>query len=113
MRLWLDAQLSPAIAEWISATFGLEAVSVIDLKLEAAKDPDLFRAARGVGVALMSKDADIPMLLTRHGPPPQVIHLTCGNTSNAELKRILTSALLRALELLHQGEAMIEIGGPG
>ena len=53
------------------------------------------------------------------GPPPQVIWITCGNTSNARLKEILTNTLPKALELLESGENLIEInaieklGGPG
>jgi predicted nuclease of predicted toxin-antitoxin system len=38
----------------------------------------------------MTKDSDFVALLDRFGPPPQVIWITCGNTSNARLKEILT-----------------------
>ncbi|MBI4357408.1 MAG: DUF5615 family PIN-like protein [Gammaproteobacteria bacterium] len=31
MKLWIDAQLSPAIADWIKRQYGWEAIAVRDL----------------------------------------------------------------------------------
>jgi predicted nuclease of predicted toxin-antitoxin system len=53
--LWIDAQLSPALASWIRETFGLEAQAVRDVGLRNAKDPVTFRAAREAGAVVMSK----------------------------------------------------------
>jgi predicted nuclease of predicted toxin-antitoxin system len=58
----------------------------------------------------MTKDRDFIRLLDEHGPPPQVIWLTCGNTSSASLRELLTVTLPKALELLQAGEKMVEIG---
>jgi predicted nuclease of predicted toxin-antitoxin system len=44
--IWIDAQLSPALARWIRETFGIEARAVRDLGLRNAKDPAIFKAAR-------------------------------------------------------------------
>jgi len=38
MTIWVDAHLSPAIANWITDTFGVEAVALRDLGLR--EDPD-------------------------------------------------------------------------
>lgn len=57
----------------------------------------------------MTKDSDFVVLLERFGPPPQVLWLTCGNTSNVRLKEILTSTLPNALGLLNSGEKLVEI----
>ena len=59
----------------------------------------------------MTKDRDFVDLVEQYGSPPQVIWLTCGNTSNARLKEILTATLLDALELLRSGERLVEITG--
>jgi predicted nuclease of predicted toxin-antitoxin system len=59
----------------------------------------------------MTKDRDFVELVERYGSPPQVIWLTCGNTSNARLKEILTATLPDALELLRSGERLVEITG--
>lgn len=59
----------------------------------------------------MTKDADFMRLLEKHGAPPQVIWITCGNTSNARMREVLVEALPKALAILDQGESLIEISG--
>jgi predicted nuclease of predicted toxin-antitoxin system len=107
--IWIDAQLSPALARWIHETFRIEAQAVRDLGLRNTKDPVIFKAAREAGVVVMSKDEDFRLLVERLGPPPQVLWVTCGNTSNARLREILTKSLPPALELLPRGEPLVEI----
>ncbi|WP_375501749.1 DUF5615 family PIN-like protein [uncultured Nostoc sp.] len=111
MTIWVDAHLSPAIATWITITFGITALALRDVGLRDAEDPDIFEAARARGVIFITKDSDFVDLVDRLGTPPQVIWLTCGNTSNARLKEILNSTLPEALELLRSGEALVEIRG--
>lgn len=109
MNVWVDAQLSPALAPWITSTFGVECHAVRELGLLGAKDPQIFQAARDAGVVIITKDSDFLILLDRFGPPPQILWITCGNTSNSYLKGILISRLTEALELLAQGEPLVEI----
>ena len=112
MILWIDAQLSPALAPWIGREFGVEAVSARHLGLVGARDLAIFRAAREANATVMTKDSDFPLLLQRLGPPPAVIWLRCGNTSNAYLKRLLRDALPAALGLIEAGEPLVEIVDP-
>jgi predicted nuclease of predicted toxin-antitoxin system len=109
MIIWIDAQLSPQIAVWISNVFPVTAVAIRDLGLRDARDVDIFQAAQLANAVVMTKDSDFLLLLDRFGPPPQVIWITCGNTSNARLKEILTTTLPRTLELLNSGEKLVEI----
>ncbi len=109
MILWLDAQLSPALAEWMTVTFGIEAISVRDLGLREAGDPQIFDAAREAESVVMTKDADFVELVERLGPPPPVLWVTCGNTTNARLKQILDSCFPLAMRLIEQGEPVVEI----
>jgi predicted nuclease of predicted toxin-antitoxin system len=109
MTLWIDAQISPAIATWIREYFGVEAVAVRDLGLREATDQEIFSAARRERAVVMTKDSDFVLLLERLGPPPQIIWLRCGNTSNSRLREILTSTLPKALGLLNVGERLVEI----
>jgi predicted nuclease of predicted toxin-antitoxin system len=109
MTIWLDAQLSPAIATWISLQYGVSAIALRDVGLRDATDREIFFAARVADAVVMTKDSDFVSLLEKHGPPPKVIWLTCGNTSNARLKEILTGTLEKALELLQAGERLVEI----
>lgn len=109
MSLWIDAQMSPAIAVWISRSFAMNTMAVRDLGLREATDQEIFQAAKRENAIVMTKDRDFVSLLDKFGPPPQVIWVTCGNTSNARLKEILTSTLPKALELLGSGEPLVEI----
>ena len=109
MKIWLDAQISPDIAQWFSATFGVEALSVKDLGLRDATDRNIFLAAREARAVVLTKDRDLVDLASQLGTPPQILWITCGNTSNAKLKTILTQAWPSAALLLGAGEAIIEI----
>jgi predicted nuclease of predicted toxin-antitoxin system len=109
MIIWVDAQMSPAIAAWVSSNFPVSAVAIRDLGLRDAEDQDIFQAAKRENAVVMTKDSDFVLLLDRLGAPPQVIWVTCGNTSNARLKEILTNTLPKALELLKSGEKLVEI----
>jgi predicted nuclease of predicted toxin-antitoxin system len=109
--IWIDAHLSPAIATWITSTFRVTAVALRDLGLRNAEDPEIFEAAKAQGVIFMTKDSDFVDLVERLEAPPQIIWLTCGNTSNDRLREILSSTLAEALELLSSGEKLVEISG--
>ena len=110
MTLWIDAQLAPALAPWVTESIsGVNAFSLKRLGLHDADDLDVFMAARDSDVIVMTKDVDFVDLLMKHGPPPKMIWLTCGNTSNEFLKGILLTKLPLALGLLSPQEPLVEI----
>lgn len=109
MKLWIDAQLSSHLAVWIRKTFAIDAYSLEYLKLDEAEDEDIFLAAREASAVVMTKDEDFVRLQKRLGTPPQMIWITCGNTSNEHLRVILQSTLENAMKFLESGEALVEI----
>ncbi len=111
LTIWLDAQLPPALAAWLQAECGVAAIPVRELGLRDADDPRIFAAARAASVVVLTKDSDFVLLLERFGPPPQVIWLTCGNTSNAYLRALLRGTWSRTNDLLRAGEPLVEIRG--
>ncbi|MEM9986307.1 MAG: DUF5615 family PIN-like protein [Bacteroidota bacterium] len=109
MTIWLDAQLSPALALWLTETFTqVEAFSAKYLGLRDAEDEEIFQAAREAEAVVMTKDQDFVAMLERLGPPPKVIWLTCGNTSNVRIKTLLSQTLPDAIDLLAK-EPLVEI----
>jgi predicted nuclease of predicted toxin-antitoxin system len=110
MIFWLDAQISPAIAVWLRMRFGMDVSAVRDLGLRDAEDAEIYAAARRAGVVVVTKDSDFVEMLQRIGPPPQILWLRSGNTSNPRLKQILAQALPDVLPLLEGGEPLVEIG---
>lgn len=113
MLLWIDAQLSPALAPWLVETFRVDAVAVRELSLRDAEDSAIFARAREAGAIVLTKDSDFVDLVTRVGPPPQILWLTCGNTSNLFLRQVLADAWPHIVAMLTVGEPLIEISGRG
>lgn len=109
MIFWIDAQLSPQLAPWLAVRFGVTAQAVRDLGLRDATDRAIFDAARAAGAVVITKDRDFPDLLVRFGPPPQVIWVTCGNTSNARMRQIFETLFPHALLLIQGGNELVEI----
>jgi predicted nuclease of predicted toxin-antitoxin system len=107
--LWIDAQLSPRLAPWIQQRFGIDARAIRDLNLLRADDERIFLAARAAQAVVLTKDRDFVRLLARLGPPPAVIWVTCGNTSNSRLEAVLSAAMPKAMAHLHAGDSLVEI----
>ena len=112
MIFWLNAQLPPSLATWLTETFGVSAVTLQELRLRDAQDIEIFNAARANGsdTVIITKDRDFVDLVIRLGNPPQILWLTCGNITNRDLQRIFTRAFPDAIELFDNGESIVEIG---
>jgi predicted nuclease of predicted toxin-antitoxin system len=80
VTIWVDEQISPAIAFGIEQEFAIPSTAVRDLGLARASDLQVFRAAREASAIVITKDQDFVRLVGRLGPPPNVIWVTCGNT---------------------------------
>ena len=111
MKVWVDAQLSPAMARYLKDELGTDASALRDIGLRDAEDGEIFQAARTASAVVMTKDSDFVSLLERFGPPPQVVWVRCGNTSNANLRAVLLKTWAEAVRHLEAGEALVEIQG--
>ena len=109
MKVWIDAQLSPRLAPWLHSTFSVEAKPVRELGLRDAPDEKIFMAARAEDAVVMTKDVDFVDLLRHHGPPPRILWITCGNTSNEALQKILSRAWKSAAAHFEHGDSLVEI----
>lgn len=109
MTIWLDAHLPPALANWLSSTFGVTATHLRSLGLRDATDAEIHAAARAVDAIIMTKDADFPEIVDRLGSPPQVIWLRCGNTTNAALRDLLSQEWPEICPKLEAGDAVVEV----
>jgi len=112
VTIWLDNHLPPAFAAWMRNALAVDCVPVRDLNFQRASDSEIFSAAREAQVVVMTKDADFVRLLEHHGAPPQVIWVTCGNTSNAHLRALIETAWPAILPMLERGEILVELGDP-
>lgn len=75
MKLLIDANLSPRVAEGLRAG-GYEAVHVADLGLVTASDDEIFDRATAEGFTVVTADSDFGMLLAlRRATSPSIVHL--------------------------------------
>ena len=89
--------------------FDVVVTPIRDLGLKSASDREIYFAAREAGVVVITKDQDFVRLLGVHGPPPKVVWVTCGNTSNTRMQQIFSASLPGALEMIEGGESLVEI----
>lgn len=109
MIFWLDAQLPPALAQFLAKTYGVEAIAVRALGLRDATDRLIFDKARAFNATVITKDSDFVELVERLGPPPQIVWVTCGNSSNEHIQSVFTATFADALKLLASGAKLVEI----
>lgn len=110
LRVWVDAQLPPALALWLAEVSGVETAHVVELGLLGAADTEIFEAARTARVAVVTKDVDFVAMVERRGAPPQIVWVTTGNVTNSALRALVRAAWPRAVELLRMGEPLVELG---
>ena len=113
LRVRINAQVPPSLARRLAREFGLDAVHADDLDLRTATDSAIFTAAREAQVIVASKDTDFVQLLEGHGPPPQILWVTCENITNVRLWDLFRTAWPRAAELFASGEALVELSERG
>lgn len=109
----VDAHISPSICVWLTAELGLNASSFRAVGIAGATDEAAFMRARELNAIVLTKDADFPRLLRNWGPPPQIIWITSGNTSNARIRSVLREHLARAMDWLDRGEPLVQIDDSG
>jgi len=111
MTIWLDANLDPALSAWMGSEFDVTVRHVRELTLQRLPDHELFEAARRLNVTvIVTKDSDFIDLVVRHGAPPHVLRLTCGNLPSPALRVLLKREFPKARRLLEAGEPWVEIG---
>jgi len=84
---------------------------VSEAGLLLASDHRIFGAFRASDSVVLTKDRDFVEIVRLSGPPPCVIWVTCGNTSNRRLEDILEKTFEQALRMLKSGESLVEIKG--
>lgn len=109
---WIDANLPPKAANWLSDSFGIAAFHVGSLDFLSTNDNEIFDKAKSLDqkVIIISKDEDFVDVVLRKKAPPYIIWLTAGNLTNERLKIVLLANLEAAVaQLVIPGNSFIEI----
>lgn len=108
MRCVVDAQLPPALAQWLGVR-GHDAVHVFDLDYGRAPDSVIWEHARETGSVIITKDEDFALRAQLRPSGPPVIWIRFGNVRRQELLRRLDALWPQVLEALARGEGLIEL----
>jgi predicted nuclease of predicted toxin-antitoxin system len=108
MKFVIDAQLPPALADWLRAK-GAEAWPVRELGLRDADDGAIWDWAVRSEAVIVTKDRDFAARRAAAGSGPQIVWLRIGNTLNRALSDRLSAAWPTISALLSEGEAVVEI----
>ena len=87
-RFLLDENLSPRLTSALEDVFP-GSVHVRDVQLKGKSDQQIWLFAANKGYTIVTKDDDFRGMSLLRGAPPKVIWLVVGNTSTAEILRIL------------------------
>lgn len=109
MKLLIDAQLPPRLAEWLRDK-GHDAIHVADIGLLSADDLTIWKFARTDRRVLVTKDRDFAdwAIAAAEGPP--VVWLRFGNAGNAVLIQRLAASLDDIVAALESGARVVEAG---
>lgn len=73
LEIWLDVNISPAIAKWMADYTGFNVKSSYSLGFQTMDDYSIYKKAKEKEfIILVSKDTDFPGMITRLGAPPKL-----------------------------------------
>ncbi|HRH59319.1 MAG TPA: DUF5615 family PIN-like protein [Chitinophagaceae bacterium] len=102
-EIWLDNQISSIIAKWMMDETGWTVKSSYTLQLHFKSDLQIYNEAKAAGkVIIISKDSDLPQIITRLGAPPKLINIKIGNCHNRVLWNFIRNRLYKAIEELQK-----------
>lgn len=108
MRFLVDANLPPALAEWLVSQ-GHEAQHAHDLGMASAKDRNIWDHAEATNACIVTKDEDFVLLKVAKPGGPPVVWVRLGNAIRRVLLQRFAAAWPAAVAKLEQGEEIIEI----
>lgn len=108
MRFLIDAQLPPALAQWLREA-GHEANHVEDVNLREAEDAPIWRYAADHQAVLITKDEDFAEQARRSSLSPVIVWLRIGNVSNHALRQWFLPQLPQIIDWIEQGARLLEI----
>jgi predicted nuclease of predicted toxin-antitoxin system len=108
MTFLIDAQLPPALVQWLRER-GHTAEHVVEVGLAAAEDVDIWNRAAQDGAIIMTKDEDFAERAARENSGPVIVWLRIGNATNRALTHWLNPRWAEITGLLESGSRLIEV----
>lgn len=108
MRFLVDAQLPPALADWLTEA-GHQAQHVEEVGLRDSEDSPIWRYALENQAVLLTKDEDFAERARQGRTTPVIVWLRVGNVSNRALHQWLMPQLPQVMAWIEQGVRVVEI----
>lgn len=84
MSFSVDVNLPPQLCLWLKSRHH-QAEHLFERNLLTASDSEIWKLGKVENLTIVSKDVDFYERALLYGPPPQIIHVGCGNCSNSRL----------------------------
>jgi predicted nuclease of predicted toxin-antitoxin system len=108
MRFIVDAQLPPALAQWLSLR-GHEAEHVLDQDMQSASDTVIWDYAVRVSATIITKDEDFGRRRVLAIDGPSIVWIRVPNTRRAALLSWFENMFPDIIVALKRGEALVEV----
>ncbi|MGF9695269.1 DUF5615 family PIN-like protein [Rhizobium sp. 0TCS1.26] len=108
MRFLVDAQLPPALAEWLLDR-GHQAEHVVDCNLQSASDRVIWEFAERVRAIIITKDEDFAQRRAVLDDGPTIIWIRLRNSRRRDILIWFDQVFPAILDALQRGETLIEI----
>lgn len=108
MKFLVDNQ-SPAALAKLLVSRGQEAVHVLEVGLDTAKDEEVWKHAAENSMVLITKDEDFSRRSSRPDASVQVVWVRLGNCRKTALFSACDSVLPQLLAALEAGNKLVEI----
>ncbi len=108
MKFLVDNQLPATLAQLLVSR-GHEAIHVLEVGLDAAKDEEVWNHALKNSMVLITKDEDFSRRASRPDASVQVVWVRLGNCRKTALFSAFDSVLPQLLAALDAGNKLVEI----
>jgi predicted nuclease of predicted toxin-antitoxin system len=108
MRFLVDTNLPPTVATLITS-LGHDAQHTSDVRLERARDREIWQHAKANNLCIVTKDEDFVLLKTSDPGGPCVVWVRIGNAVRRIIERSISSAWHSIITKLNQGESVVEL----
>jgi predicted nuclease of predicted toxin-antitoxin system len=108
MKFVIDAQLPPALAQWLREQEH-QADHVAEIGLREAEDSPIWQFALEQNAVLLTKDEDFAGRVRQSREIPVIVWLRIGNCSNRALRGWFFPLLPAVLREIESGQRFIEV----
>lgn len=108
MRFLIDANLPPALAEWLTSD-GHEAHHISELGMERMRDREIWTRARDLNACIVTKDEDFVLLQALDRSGPAIVWIRIGNAVRSILMQRLPALWPAVMSAIERGEKVVEV----